>query len=535
MPNTAFTVSAGATLGGIGTVGATTINGTLAPGNSVGTITVSGTLVFAPGATYLVEVVGTSADRTNVSGQATLAGTVQAVLQPGSALTRSYTILSAAGLNGSFDAVTGSVPGFATTLSYPGNDVVLNLTAQLGAHPTDNLNRNQRNAATALNGFFNGGGTLPPAFVGVFGLSGPTLGTALSQLSGEAATGAQQAAFQSMQSFLTLMLDPSVPTRGGGPGGPALAFSDPGATGSLPPEAARAYAKAMPVKALPQNFEQRWRAWGAAFGGGARIDGDAPVGSHDTTTNVVGVAAGADYRLSPDTVLGFALAGGHTRWSLSDGMGGGQSDFFQAGAFASHHNGPAYVSAALAYAWHGASASRTITVPGLATLDADFHPQVFGGRVETGYRFAAAGFGVTPYAAGQVQAFHVSGTSETATAGAFALGYGGQTTTASRSELGLWADLHLAGAFAASPATLRARVAWAHDFNTDRRLTATFQALPGASFVVDGAAPAADVALVSAVAEIALSHGWSLTARFDGELGAGTRSYAGTGALRARW
>jgi uncharacterized protein with beta-barrel porin domain len=33
--------------------------------------------------------------------------------------------------------------------------------------------------------------------------------------------------------------------------------------------------------------------------------------------------------------------------------------------------------------------------------------------------------------------------------------------------------------------TLRGRLAWAHDFNPDRNIAATFQTLPGASFVVD--------------------------------------------------
>jgi len=36
--------------------------------------------------------------------------------------------------------------------------------------------------------------------------------------------------------------------------------------------------------------------------------------------------------------------------------------------------------------------------------------------------------------------------------------------------------------------TLRGRAAWAHDFNPDSTIGATFQTLPGASFAVNGAA-----------------------------------------------
>jgi hypothetical protein len=55
---------------------------------------------------------------------------------------------------------------------------------------------NQPNVGRAIDNFFNNGGALPPAFVPLFGLTGSNLTTALDQISGEAATGAQTAAFQ---------------------------------------------------------------------------------------------------------------------------------------------------------------------------------------------------------------------------------------------------------------------------------------------------------------------------------------------------
>jgi uncharacterized protein with beta-barrel porin domain len=73
---------------------------------------------------------------------------------------------------------------------------------------------------------------------------------------------------------------------------------------------------------------------------------------------------------------------------------------------------------------------------------------------------------------------------------------------------------------------LRTRAAWAHDYDTDRALTATFQSLPGLSFVVNGANPARDAALVSASAEVKWRSGWSLAAGFEGEFSDITRAYA---------
>src|SRR5262249_12300068 len=102
------TVNAGGRLGGTGTLGNTIINGgTLSPGNSIGTLTVNGNLTMTAAASYLVEISPTNADRTNVAGTATLAGTVQAAFAAGSYVTRNYTILSAAGgRSGTFSALT---------------------------------------------------------------------------------------------------------------------------------------------------------------------------------------------------------------------------------------------------------------------------------------------------------------------------------------------------------------------------------------------------------------------------------------------
>ena len=259
-----LTVNAGGSIGGNGILPSTTINGgTLSPGNSIGTLTIQGNLVLTAAAAYIVEVSPTQADRTNVTGTATLAGTVQAVFGPGSYIARTYTILSAAGgRSGTFGSLTtsGLPAGFAAALSYTGTDAILNLTAVLGQQPTTPgqqplpngaLSGNQLNVANSLNSFFNNGGTLPPGFVTIFGLTGGNLGNALSQLSGEAATGAQQAGFQMGSQFLDLMLDPFVDGRSGvaGASGPALGFA-PERDAALPSDIALAYSTVLKAPAI---------------------------------------------------------------------------------------------------------------------------------------------------------------------------------------------------------------------------------------------------------------------------------------------
>src|SRR5262245_5621043 len=550
--NSTVTVNTGGRLSGTGMIGNTIINGgTLSPGNSIGTLTVSGNLVMTAAASYLVEISPTNADRTNVAATASLGGTVQAAFASGSYVTRAYTILSAAGgRSGTFNALTTTnLPaGFIASLSYTATDVNLNLTAALGALTslgvpnaaggsgafTCAFSINQCNVANAINAFFNNGGALPPAFANVFGLTGVNLGNALTQLSGEAATGPKQAAFQLTNQFLGIMLDPFVDGRSGlaGSGGPALGFAPE--REELPDDIALAYAKLLKAPPKPASFDERWTVWGAGYGGSNRTSGDpAVVGSHDLSARTAGGAAGLDYHLSRDSVVSVALAGGGTDWSLAQGLGGGKSDAFQAGVYGATRWGPAYLAAALAFTNHWMSTDRFAFAGD--HLTARFNAQSFGGRVESGYRFATIYGGLTPYAAIQVQSFHTPFYNESdLNAGGFGLAYNGRTASDTRSELGGRFDrLLLLNPEAAL--TLRARVAWAHDWISDPTLAAVFQALPGASFLVNGATPAKNSALTSAGAEYRLANGVTLLGKFDGEFAAHSSTYAGTGTVRYTW
>src|SRR4029450_7674768 len=60
---------------------------------------------------------------------------------------------------------------------------------------------------------------------------------------------------------------------------------------------------------------------GGGDGGGTRTSGDpAVVGSHDLSARTAGGAAGLDYHLTRDSVVGVALAGGGTNWGLAQGL-----------------------------------------------------------------------------------------------------------------------------------------------------------------------------------------------------------------------
>jgi uncharacterized protein with beta-barrel porin domain len=534
LSNAAFTVSGG-TLGGTGTVGNTQINAgaTFAPGSGTpgSFMTVNGTLGLNAAATYLVNVNPTTASFATVSGAATLGGaTVNAIFANGSYISKQYTILTAGSVSGSFGTLTNTNLPANThdTLSYDATHAYLNLILNFTTPAPGGLSGNQNNVANALINFFNTTGGIPVAFSSLNA-------NGLTQVSGESATGSQQTTLNAMNQFMGLLTDPFIDGRGDGVsagGTAATSYASTQKTGT----SRDAYA--MFTKAPPAvSFEQRWSVWAAGYGGSQTSDGNAGLGSSTATSRIAGTAVGADYRISPFTIAGFALAGGGTSFGVN-GLGSGRSDLFQAGAFVRHTVGPAYLSAALAYGWQDITTDRTVTIAGVDRLRAQFNANAFSGRAEGGYRLVApwiGGLGITPYAAAQFTSFDLPAYAEQVVSGAntFALAYGAKSVTAPRSEIGARTDK--SWALQNAILTLRGRVAWAYDYNTDRAIGATFQALPGASFVVNGAAQSHDKALTTASAEMKWINGWSAAATFEGEFSDVSRSYAGKGVVRYQW
>jgi hypothetical protein len=184
--NGIMTVNAGGTLGGTGTIDKVVVNGgTLAPGNSIGTLNVTNSLTFTAASSYMVEISGASSDLTRVTGFAALGGATVVVVPTGTVM-KQYTILTATGgVFGTFNPVVSSASSnLAATLSYDLNNVYLNVALSYGG----GLNVNQQNVANALTNFFNTTGGIPAGFTALSPAG-------LTQVSGELATGSQQATY----------------------------------------------------------------------------------------------------------------------------------------------------------------------------------------------------------------------------------------------------------------------------------------------------------------------------------------------------
>ncbi|HUK07771.1 MAG TPA: autotransporter domain-containing protein [Stellaceae bacterium] len=105
------TVDNGATLQGHGAiVGAlTNAGGIVQPGGSIGTLSVSGGFTQTSAGNLVVEVTPTAASLLRVAGQANLAGAVSLIFDPGVYSSKTFPILTAAGITGNFTAVNSTL------------------------------------------------------------------------------------------------------------------------------------------------------------------------------------------------------------------------------------------------------------------------------------------------------------------------------------------------------------------------------------------------------------------------------------------
>ena len=340
-------------------------------------------------------------------------------------------------------------------------------------------------------------------------------------------------------SFSTTMLNPNIGSRGTAGFGPVLGYA-PEETQT--PEEKALYDMVTPGEPLNSlvrslNPDYRYGVWGTAYGGYASVTGAADIGSPTAITRGAGLASGIDYKFKNDTVVGIALGGATSAWSVSGGAGGGTSDIFQAGVYGSHRFGDGYISGSLSYAFDAITTNRNVASPTAANLTASFNGNGASGRLETGYRFGTPQMGLTPYIAGEFDALNTPAYSETEGAGGApgaALSYASQTTTDIRAEVGLWGDRNFV-LDDNSTLYLRGRAGYAHNSWNNNNVTAQFVSTPTPSFSLIGITPPTNIGLVSLVTELKLLNGVAFGVKLDGEFASGAYSLTGTGMVRYTW
>ncbi|MBS7791996.1 autotransporter-associated beta strand repeat-containing protein [Roseococcus sp. SDR] len=507
----------GGTLGGTGSLPGVTVasGGTLAPGNSIGTINVAN-LVLSAGSTTAIEVQGSAADRINVTGTATLGGTLRLLPLGGPySFNTPYVLIQAGSVSGNFAQVSTSGSfgaGVEANVTVTPTEVLLGLTPAALTGPAglpSLITFNQRSTAGALDAAARAGGNLSP-FFNVYNQPASTIGLAVNQLSGEVATGTGAMGFASGDQFLATLLDPLGVGRESMMGG------------RLRPEAGNT---------------KRHAVWGTATGAYNRTGGDASDGSASRTARTAGFALGFDHRIGAAGMAGAAIAVGESSASLASGQGSATASFGQIGAYGTARFGRFTVSGAGAFTFLDVDTKRTLYFLNSDQQRAGFGAQVYSLRAEARQDGVALGAGLRmqPIAALQWQQVNNQGYTESSiiTGRTNGVTVGGQSQAALRSELG--AQLDGVVQLGSVPVQGYVRASWAYYMTRDASMAVGFASLPNAGFTVRGARPDANAALLSGGLEVPIADGLALGARVDGEFSANVTQLAGTARLRYRF
>ena len=179
--------------------------------------------------------------------------------------------------------------------------------------------------------------------------------------------------------------------------------------------------------------------WAAALGGLGNVTGD--YNASTASYNFAGAAAGIDYRVVPNVLVG--LGAGYTAGNLwmNNFLGKGTSDSVAVAAYGSFTWGGFYADALGGYAYFNNQLQRQILIPGLQprTANGSTGANQALGQVETGYSlgvFAPANATVTPFARLQGSSVTQNAFSEWG-AQSLSLNVKQQTTNSLRSTFGV--------------------------------------------------------------------------------------------------
>lgn len=512
-----LTVDGGGLVGGTGFLGATTIGaGMLSPGNSIGTITLQGNLVLSAASTYLVEIAPTSADRTDVTGVAQLAGALRVVAAPGTyAPGTTYTILTATGgIAGTFDSVTSNLTSsafMAPTVSYNADHVFVTL-ARTASFASVGWTRNQIATGTGVDSL---------------GFGNPIFNTVLYGTAAQARQAFDALSGELHASTAGVLVDESRDLRDAVLGRLRQASFD-NAAGGTASRAARPAALAV-IEPETKTHLSRLTFWAQGLGARGRIDRDgnaATVGRRHA-----GAVAGLDGAVD-DWRFGFAAGYSDSTVGVDARASSALIESGHAALYGARSAGALSVRAGMAYSYHQIDTTRTIAFPGFVDrASATYHggtTQMFG---EIGYGFGLGPVALEPFAgAAWVQA-QTSGFTEkggvAALAGARNREEAGFTTLGARLATSV-----AVGGMVLAP---RLSAAWQHVLGDVTPVTALSFASGGTAFEIAGAPLARDSALLEAGADLHLNAQTTLGIFYQGQVARNAEDHAVRGRLAVRF
>ncbi|PWJ82318.1 outer membrane autotransporter protein [Pseudaminobacter salicylatoxidans] len=498
-----------ATLGGSGAFGSgsgslitVASGGTLAPGNSIGTLTVNGDLVFEAGSRFAVEVnpAGTDSDLVEVTGTATLdGGGVTHIGANGNYdLRSSYTILSAAELDGKFEDVTSDFAFLDPHLiyDYDAGTVGLELARNERDFASVALTRNQIATAEGVESIGLSAGHGVYDAIAQLADDDDLIRASFDALSGEIHASAQTALIEDSRFVRNAANDrirAAFATTGASQA-PVLAYGP----GSTPVPVAADHAG-------PVFWSQGFGSWGTTDS-----DGNAANLNH----SVGGLLIGAD-GLVEDWRVGVLGGYSHSNFDASDRASSGSSSNYHLGLYGGTQWGNLDFRTGAAYSWHNIETNRSVTIPGLTdSLSADYKAGMFQAFGELGYGLdIGTETRLEPFANLAHVSLHTDGFTEQG--GAAVLTGSNGTTDVTSTTLGLRAEHNVM--LGTVNASLRGMIGWRHAFGDTRpEITQAFSA--GDAFTIAGVPIARNSAIIEGGLWLSLTPGATFGLSYHGQI-----------------
>lgn len=280
-----------------------------------------------------------------------------------------------------------------------------------------------------------------------------------------------------------------------------------------------------------------WRSWAEATGGAGTLNGGPGTGTQNLSMSDWGFAAGLAYEPTANMLIGAAVGGSSSSYSVSALGTSGTAPGVQAGLYALGRWGGWYALGALAYGHYHVVSSRDVSVFGFGSVaNSNFNETAFTGRVEGGYVFQTQEFNVTPFVAYEGGVLWQPAFSENLASGDVPVGLAvdGQTTSSQQSFLGAQLD-HTAPLSGPWMFEYASRASWVHEFDTRRGLTAGFEAAPAASFFVVGAPAAGNAALLTNAVYFTRGSKLTLFTAFVADISGNGHALGGNVGLQLKW
>jgi len=393
----ASTVNAGGTLGGSGTVGPVNVaGGTLAPGsqNAIGALHINGPLAFSANSFYNVRLTLGANDQTIATGAATPGGaTVNVIAGAGNYTTGRRTIVTASSVTGTFNPVVQTNSAFLRPmLAYDATHVYLDITGNAPNGGVDYRTAaqtyNQLRVATGLTfaAASNPGGVGGVIVNALNNLNDAQAPGVFDALSGAGIAATQNIAFDASKLFTSAMSDQGLFWREGGPDLNGISV------GGAPSFYASVKKGPFEVAGPPpaRIVERTWRAWFTGLGEGETVHGQLPLGTSRQDNSLYGGAAGLDYQLLPNALIGVAGGGTSGRFNVPNLTTSGSVDGGHIGAYGVTTLGPFYAQTSSAFSIFRNHTTRVIGafggLPG-ETERGDFNSKEARSRLEIGRKF----------------------------------------------------------------------------------------------------------------------------------------------------